>query len=98
MMGQGLAWILGVADWVADFNDAVRYIKAPAPVVLPLLAVSALFAVLWVGRLRFIGVCGCLLACLDDSAFIQISCPFSSLCHALLARDCAVGLLLSLCR
>ena len=29
--------------------------------VLPLLAVSALFAVLWVGRLRFIGVCGCLL-------------------------------------
>ena len=60
-MGQGLAWILGVADWVADFNDAVRYIKAPAPVVLPLLAVSALFAVLWVGRLRFIGVCGCLL-------------------------------------
>jgi hypothetical protein len=48
-MGQGLAWILGVADWVADFNDAVRYIKAPAPVVLPLLAVSALFAVLWVG-------------------------------------------------
>ena len=61
VMGQGLAWILGVADWVADFNDAVRYIKAPAPVVLPLLAVSALFAVLWVGRLRFIGVCGCLL-------------------------------------
>ena len=61
VMGQGLAWILGVADWVADFNDAVRYIKAPAPMVLPLLAISALFAVLWVGRLRFIGVCGCLL-------------------------------------
>ena len=40
VMGQGLAWILGVADWVADFNDAVRYIKAPAPVVLPLLAVT----------------------------------------------------------
>ena len=29
VMGQGLAWILGVADWVADFNDAVRYEKHP---------------------------------------------------------------------
>ena len=60
-MGQGLAWILGVADWVAGFKDAVRYIKAPAPVVLPLLAASALFSGLWIGRLRVIGVIGCLL-------------------------------------
>jgi len=61
VMGQGLAWILGVADWVAGFKDAVRYIKAPAPVVLPLLAASALFLGLWIGRLRVIGVIGCLL-------------------------------------
>ena len=52
LMRQERIWILSVADRVASFDNAIRYIKALEPVVLPLMTVSALFTARWIGRLR----------------------------------------------
>jgi len=54
-MGQGLAWILGVAHWVAGLEGARGTVPAPGPLVLPMMALGALFAVLWQGRARLAG-------------------------------------------
>ena len=48
-------WILYVAHWVAGLDGAVTPIASPDPVVIPLIAVGALWAVLWVGRARMAG-------------------------------------------
>lgn len=56
LMGGGLAWILGVAEWVAQMEGARGYVMGPSPVVLPVLALGALWLVLWQGRLRFVGI------------------------------------------
>ncbi|MEL6647374.1 MAG: ComEC/Rec2 family competence protein [Pseudomonadota bacterium] len=56
VMGLGLDWILGVAHWTSDLDGARGMVASPDPVVLPLLALGALFVILWQGRARLIGV------------------------------------------
>lgn len=64
VMGQGLGWILGVAHWVAALEGARGTVVSPAAMVLPLLAMGALFLVLWQGRARLAGLVPMLLAAL----------------------------------
>ncbi len=56
VMGQGIDWILTVANWVAQMPNSVGRIPAPQPFVLPLLSLGALVLVLWQLRGRWIGV------------------------------------------
>ena len=55
-IGQGLDWILGVAHWVSGLDGARGTVATPGAIVLPLIALGALFAILWQGRLRLVGV------------------------------------------
>ncbi|WP_368484370.1 ComEC/Rec2 family competence protein [Pseudooceanicola sp. HF7] len=56
VMGLGLDWILWVAARVSALEGARGTVRAPAPEVLPMLALGALVIVLWVGRWRWLGV------------------------------------------
>ena len=56
VMGWGLEWILFVAGYVAGLDGVVGQVKAPGPMVLPLLSMGALTLILWQGRVRAIGV------------------------------------------
>lgn len=56
VMGLGLRWILGVANFVANLDGAQGQIVSPAVWVLPLMASGFLLLILWQGRLRFVGV------------------------------------------
>ncbi|WP_390914444.1 ComEC/Rec2 family competence protein [Pseudosulfitobacter sp. SM2401] len=56
LMGLGLRWILGVADYVAAMDGARGYVMGPGAIVLPMLALGALWVILWQGRSRVIGV------------------------------------------
>ncbi|KIC42838.1 competence protein [Ruegeria sp. ANG-R] len=56
VMGAGLRWILAVARWVSGLNGAQGYVVSPADFVLPVLAMSFLWLVLWQGRARWLGV------------------------------------------
>ncbi|MEM6589512.1 MAG: ComEC/Rec2 family competence protein [Pseudomonadota bacterium] len=56
VMGLGLDWILGVANWTAGLEGARGMVASPGAYVLPILALGALFVFLWQGRVRFIGV------------------------------------------
>ncbi|MEM0936089.1 MAG: ComEC/Rec2 family competence protein [Pseudomonadota bacterium] len=56
IMGWGLAWVLGVAAWITALDGAVTPVAAPGPWVLPLMSIGALFALLWQGLLRWIGM------------------------------------------
>lgn len=56
LMGLGLRWILGVAHFVAGLEGARGFVPAPGPAVLPLIALGALFALLWQGRARWAGL------------------------------------------
>ncbi|MBY6047748.1 ComEC/Rec2 family competence protein [Vannielia litorea] len=58
IMGWGCAWILGVAAWVAGLEGAVTHVIAPGPWVLPLLALGALWLVLWRGAGHWLGLSG----------------------------------------
>ncbi|MBS8228365.1 ComEC/Rec2 family competence protein [Vannielia litorea] len=58
IMGWGCAWILGVAAWVAGLGGAVTHVVGPGPWVLPLLALGALWVVLWRGGGRWLGLAG----------------------------------------
>jgi competence protein ComEC len=55
-MGLGIGWILAVAEIVAAWPHAVRYIPQPDPPVLPLIVLGALVVMLWQGRGRWAGV------------------------------------------
>ncbi|PWR03027.1 competence protein [Meridianimarinicoccus roseus] len=55
-MGLGIGWILNVAQVVAGFEHAVRYIVQPGPMVMPLLTFGALVVMLWQGRWRWAGL------------------------------------------
>ncbi|GAW34826.1 ComEC family competence protein [Roseovarius sp. A-2] len=55
-MGQGLEWILGVATRVSSWEGARGLVVTPGPMVLPLVALGALFLVLWQGRARLAGL------------------------------------------
>ena len=61
-MGLGLRWILTIADWVAGLEGAVGKILTPMPVVIPLIALGALFVILWRGPGRVLGLAPMLLA------------------------------------
>lgn len=52
----GLRWILWVADWVSQLDGAVRGVVQPAPEVLIWLSAGAVFAVIWKGLGRVLGV------------------------------------------
>jgi competence protein ComEC len=56
VMGRGLAAILWVAHWVAGFEGARGTVPTPGPMVLPMMAMGALFMVLWQGWARLAGV------------------------------------------
>ncbi|MEQ9675369.1 MAG: ComEC/Rec2 family competence protein [Roseovarius indicus] len=56
VMGQGLAWILGVAHWISALDGARGTVAGPGPAVLPLIALGALLLILWQGRLRVAGL------------------------------------------
>lgn len=56
IMGQGLAWILGVADFIANLDGARGYVMGPSGIVLPMLALGGLWIVLWQGRSRALGL------------------------------------------
>lgn len=55
IMGVGLDWILAVAARVSSAEGAVGHVISPGPVVLPLLALGALWVILWQGRARLAG-------------------------------------------
>ncbi|MGS4944259.1 ComEC/Rec2 family competence protein [Meridianimarinicoccus sp. RP-17] len=55
-MGMGIGWILAVADVVAAWPHAVRYVPQPGPVVLPIIVLGALVVMLWQGRGRWTGI------------------------------------------
>ena len=56
VMGQGLAWVLFVADTVAAWPGATSGVPTPPAVVLPLMALGALGVVLWQGRWGLLGL------------------------------------------
>ncbi len=56
VMGKGVAWILGVANWVAGLDGARGVVVSPEMWVLPVLGFGALVVMLWQGRVRFAGL------------------------------------------
>ncbi len=56
VMRLGIAWILGVAHWVAGLDGATWPVVMPAPAVLPLLALGGVWLILWQGRPRLAGL------------------------------------------
>ena len=62
IMGLGLQWVLWVADWVSGLGGAQRFVAGPHVVVLPLMALGALFVILWQGRSRYAGMLAILMA------------------------------------
>ena len=55
VMGRGLGAILWVAHWVAGLEGARGTVPTPGPAVVPMMALGALFVVLWQGRARLFG-------------------------------------------
>ena len=57
-MAPAIRWILGVAHWVAGLDGALTHVPTPPALVLPLLALGALWVILWrgKGRERFAGL------------------------------------------
>lgn len=62
IMKLGLDWILGVAHWVSGLEGARGTVMSPGPAILPLIALGALFIVLWQGRVRHLGAIPVVLA------------------------------------
>ncbi|KMW56666.1 DNA internalization-related competence protein ComEC/Rec2 [Candidatus Rhodobacter oscarellae] len=56
VMRPGIDWILGVAGWVANLEGAVTPVVTPSGWVLPILALGALWLVLWRGPARALGL------------------------------------------
>ncbi len=56
VMGWGSAYVLGVSDFVAGLGGATRAVRAGPPAALGLLAAGAVFALLWRGRGRWLGL------------------------------------------
>ena len=54
-MGLGTTWILAVAEKVAGFEGAVRFIAQPGPMVMPVLTFGALIVMLVQGWARWVG-------------------------------------------
>jgi competence protein ComEC len=56
IMGKGTAWILTVAETVAGWEGAVRAVPSPSAMVLPMMALGALWVILWRGPVRAAGI------------------------------------------
>ena len=56
VMGLGLRWILGVAEFVATLDGARGYVPGPNAWVLPVLTLGFLWLILWRGTLRWTGL------------------------------------------
>ncbi len=56
VMGWAAQWILAVAHWIAGLNGAITPIPQPGPWVIPLITIGALWALLWQGRARVLGI------------------------------------------
>ena len=56
VMGWAAQWILAVAHWIAGLNGAITPIPQPGPWVIPLITIGALWALLWQGRARVLGL------------------------------------------
>lgn len=56
VMGKGIAYILNVAGFMSSLEGGVRTIHAGPSLALVLIALGALFVILWIGRLRYAGV------------------------------------------
>lgn len=56
VMGQGIAWILWVADFVAGLEGAITPVAAPSSLILPIIAAGGLWICVVKRRLRFAGV------------------------------------------
>jgi len=55
VMGWGIAWILGVAQFVAGLEGSVQHVPSGGPWVLPLLSIGALLMLLPKGRIAAVG-------------------------------------------
>jgi len=49
VMRPAIAWILGVAEWVAGLEGALTHVPSPGAAPLPMLALGMLWALLWRG-------------------------------------------------
>ena len=56
VLGWSAQWILAVAHWTAGLNGAITPVPQPGPWVIPLLALGALWGVIWQGRVRLLGL------------------------------------------
>jgi len=56
VMGWAAQWILAVAHWIAGLNGAITPVPQPGPWVIPLISLGALWAILWQGRARLLGL------------------------------------------
>lgn len=56
LMDPPIRWILGVAERVASWDGALSFVPAPPPVALPLIAIGALFVILWRHPSRLAGL------------------------------------------
>jgi competence protein ComEC len=60
LMGQGVNWILGVAEWVAGLGGSVRAVSQGGEFVLPLIGFGAVLFILWRGVVHWTGPVFCL--------------------------------------
>lgn len=56
VMAPAIQWIIQVAETVSGWPGSVSHVPAPDPLVLPFLALSLLWLVLWQGWARLLGV------------------------------------------
>ncbi|MCV6824173.1 MULTISPECIES: ComEC/Rec2 family competence protein [Halocynthiibacter] len=56
VMALCIGWILGVAEVIASLEGAVRMVPTPAAYVLILMAIGGVFAIIWQGKWRVIGI------------------------------------------
>ncbi|MEV8466288.1 ComEC/Rec2 family competence protein [Fluviibacterium sp. DFM31] len=56
IMGQGITWILAVADHVAGLQNALKFVPSPPASFLPVFALGALWLMLWRSRAAVIGL------------------------------------------
>jgi len=67
VMEQGIAWVLGVAHFVAALEGSVTAVPEPPGWVLPVMALGAMWLIVWPGRARWAGAAGAALCLLPWS-------------------------------
>lgn len=55
IMTPAIRWILMVAEYVANLDGAIMHIAQPAPWVIPVMALGALWLIIWQGRAAWAG-------------------------------------------